>query len=97
MSIGVSMNGNHTKRPTPECTLEFKRDAAKLVNEKGHTHQQAADNPGISSTAIGRWPRAERGLTTPSSTKTAALDLTGQADCCGYAKRTNSCAGSAKY
>jgi transposase len=80
MSLEVDMNNNQTKRPTPEYTLEFKRDAAKLVNEKGYTHQQAADNLGISSSAISRWSRAERGLTTPSTTKTAVFNLTGQAE-----------------
>ncbi len=35
---------NQIKRPNPKFTLEFKQDAAKLVNEKGYTHQQAADN-----------------------------------------------------
>ena len=69
-----------TKRPSPKFTLEFKRDAAKLVNEKGYTHQQAADNLGISLSAIGRWSRAERGPTTPAITNTAALNLTGQAE-----------------
>ena len=68
------------KRPNPKFTLEFKQDAAKLVNEKGYTHQQAADNLGISLSAIGRWSRAERGPATPSSTKTATMNLTGQAE-----------------
>ena len=49
-----------TKRPIPKYTLEFKKDAARLVNEKGYTHQQAADHLGISLSAIGRWARAER-------------------------------------
>ena len=79
MSIEVNMN-NQTKRPNPKYTLEFKQDAAKLVNEKGYTHQQAADNLGISLSAIGRWSGAERGPATPSSTKAAALNLTGQAE-----------------
>jgi len=79
MSLEVNMN-NQTKRPNPKFTLEFKQDAAKLVNEKGYTHQQAADNLGISLSAIGRWSRAERGPTTPSITNTAALNLTGQAE-----------------
>ena len=69
-----------TKRPNPKYTLEFKQDAAKLVNEKGYTHQQAADNLGISLRAIGRWSRAERSPTTPSTSKTAAFNLTGQAE-----------------
>jgi transposase len=48
MSLEVKMN-NETKRPTPKFTLKFKQDAAKLVLEKGYTHQQASDNLGVSS------------------------------------------------
>ena len=46
---------NQTKHKRPKYTIEFKQDAAKLVNEKGYTHKQAADNLGISLSAIGRW------------------------------------------
>ena len=80
MSLEVNMNSNQKQRPNPKCTLEFKQDAAKLVDEKGYTHQQAADNPGISLSAIGRWSRAERGPASTSATKTATLGLTGQAE-----------------
>jgi transposase len=79
MSLEVNMK-EQTKRSSPKYTLEFKQDAAKLVNEKGYTHQQAADNLGISLSAIGRWSRAERGPATASTTKAAALNLTGQAE-----------------
>jgi transposase len=34
---------NQTKQKRPKYTLEFKKDAAKLVIEKGYTHNQAAD------------------------------------------------------
>ena len=54
MSLEVTMNNIQTKRQSPKFTLEFKQDAAKLINEKGYTHQQAADNLGISLSAIGR-------------------------------------------
>jgi transposase len=37
---------NQTKPKRPNYTIEFKQDAAKLVNEKGYTHKQAADNLG---------------------------------------------------
>jgi transposase len=69
---------NQIKRPNPKFTLEFKQDAVKLATEKGYAHQQAADNLGISLGAVGRWSRAERAAT-PSSTKAAALGLSGQA------------------
>ena len=43
-----------SKQKRPEYTLEFKQGAAKLVNEKGYTHRQAADSLGISLSALGR-------------------------------------------
>ena len=66
MSLEVKMN-TQTKRLIPKYTLEFKKDTARLVNEKGYTHQQAADHRGISLSAIGRWTRAERSLARSSS------------------------------
>lgn len=69
---------NPTKHKRPQYTIEFKQDAAKLVNEKGYTHKQAADNLGISLSAIGRWVRAEQGPTTASATKKKVLNLTDQ-------------------
>jgi transposase len=77
------MRGEHVrsnKAVQPYFTLGFKQDAAKLMNEKGFTYQQAADNLGISLSAIGRWSRAERGSATASTPKTAALNFTGQAE-----------------
>ena len=45
MSLEVNMSKqNKPKRPV--YNLEFKQDAAKLVIEKGYTHQQAADANG---------------------------------------------------
>ena len=38
---------NQTKQKSPKYTLEFKKDAAKLVIGKGFTHEQAADSLGI--------------------------------------------------
>jgi transposase len=71
---------NQTKRSNPKFTLELKRDAVKLVTEKGYTHQQVADSLGVSLSAVGRWSRAERGPVSPSSTKTATLNLADQAE-----------------
>jgi transposase len=72
---------NQTKRPNPKFTLEFKQDAVKLITEKGYTHQQVADSLGVSLSAVGRWSRAERGpVSSPSSTKTATLNLADQAE-----------------
>lgn len=69
---------NQNKHKRPKYTIEFKQDAAKLVNDKGYTHKQAADNLGISLSAIGRWVRAEQGPATSSTTKKKVLNLTDQ-------------------
>jgi transposase len=53
----MSDSKNHKR---PKYSLEFKQEAAKLVLEKGYTHQQAADHLGISLSALGRWVGAER-------------------------------------
>jgi transposase len=79
MSTEVNMN-NQTKQKRPKYTIEFKQDAAKLVIEKGYTHKQAADNLGISLSAIGRWVRAEQGSIAPSSSKKSVLNLTDQGE-----------------
>ena len=71
---------NQTKQKRPNYTIEFKQDAAKLVNEKGYTPKQAADNPGISLSAIGRWARAGQGPPTPLATKKSVLNLTDQGE-----------------
>ncbi len=68
------------KQKRPKYNLEFKQDAAKLVLEKNYTHQQAADNLGVSLSAIGRWVRAERGTTTATSEASSVLNLSGQAE-----------------
>ena len=68
------------KPKRPKYTLEFKQDAAKLVNEKGYTHQQAADNLGISLSAIGRWVRAERGTAKAATGKQPSINLNEHAE-----------------
>jgi len=64
-----------TKQPRPKYTLEFKQDAARLVNEKDYTHQQTADHLGVSLSAIGRWSRAERSPAAALPGKKTALSL----------------------
>ena len=66
---------NKPKRPV--YNLEFKQDAAKLVIEKGYTHQQAVDSLGVSLSAIGRWVRAERGPTVETK---STPNLSGQTE-----------------
>jgi transposase len=69
-----------TKQKRPKYTLEFKKDAAKLVIEKGYTHEQAADSLGISLSALGRWVRAERGPANISAEKKPVLNLSDQSE-----------------
>ena len=63
------------KQKRPKYTLEFKKDAAKLVFEKGHTQEQAANNLGISKSALSRWVRAEQDPTQGSTGKLASINL----------------------
>ncbi|MFI3185865.1 MAG: transposase [Methylococcaceae bacterium] len=69
---------DQNKHKRLKYTIQFKQDAAKLVNEKVYTHKQAAENLGISLTALGRWVRAEKEPTIASTTKKKVLNLTDQ-------------------
>lgn len=40
-------------------SLEFKQAAAKLIIEKGYTHEQASEHLGVSLSALARWVKAE--------------------------------------
>ena len=72
---------NQTKQKRPKYTIEFKKDAAKLVIEKGYTHNQAADSLGIFLSALGCWVRAERGpATSISAEKKSVLNLIDQTE-----------------
>jgi len=66
---------NTNKQKKPDFTIEFKQSAARLVNEKGYTHRQAADNLGVSLSAIGRWVRAERGPVATNPAKKKVFNL----------------------
>jgi transposase len=68
------------KQKRPKYTLEFKKDAAKLVIEKGYTQEQAANNLGISKSALSRWVRAEQGPSNGSTGKSASLNLDSHAE-----------------
>ena len=69
-----------TKRPSPKYTLEFKQNAARLINEKGCAHQQVVDHLGVFLSAIGRWSRVERSPAASSSGKAVVLSLTEQTE-----------------
>ncbi len=71
---------NSEKAKKPKFTLEFKQDAAKLVLEKGYTHQQAADSLGVSLSALGRWVKAERKPTSVAAGKSQSLNLAEQSE-----------------
>ncbi len=60
--------------------LEFKKDAAKLVIEKGYAQEQASNNLGISKSALSRWVRAERFPTKGSTGKPASMNLDSHAE-----------------
>lgn len=70
--------GEANKPKQPTFTLEFEQDAARLVIEKGYTHQQAADSLGVSLSALRRWVRAERGGGGAGGGQKAALSLAGR-------------------
>ena len=76
----ATFTGIRTKQKRPKYTLEFKKDAARLVIEKGYTHDQAAESLGISVSALGRWVRAERGPTSVSTEKKSVLNLADQTE-----------------
>ncbi|MEQ1768088.1 MAG: transposase [Methylotenera sp.] len=71
---------NSDKAKKPKFTLEFKQDAAKLVLEKGYTHQQASDSLGVSLSALGRWVRAERKPVSVAIGKNQPLNLAEQSE-----------------
>ena len=89
---------SETNKPKPpKFSLEFKQDAARLVIEKGYTHQQAADSLGVSLSALGRWVRAERAPGAGPARQKTALNLAGQEELARPLRKTNGCGWSAKY
>ena len=71
---------SETKSKRPKYTLEFKKDATKLVIENGYTLEQAATNLGISKSALGRWVNAERSPNEGSTGKSTRLNLDNHAE-----------------
>jgi transposase len=45
---------SHKRR---QYTEEFKREAVRLVTDHGYGVSEAARNPGINATMLGRWKR----------------------------------------
>lgn len=50
-------------------TLEFKREAVRLVSEKGYSQIEAARNLGIPKSCIQRWIMNEKGITVSHKAK----------------------------
>jgi len=69
---------NKNQQAKPKYTLEFKKDAAKLVIKNGYTQQQAADHLGVSLSAIRRWVKAEKGPEEESVKNGPTLNLNAQ-------------------
>ena len=88
---------SNKKQTKPDFTIEFKQSAARLVNEKGYTHRQVADNLGVSLSIIGRWVRAERGVVPANTTKKKYLICWNKTRLYDDVKKLMSCEWSAKY
>ncbi len=56
-------------------TLEFKREAVRLVSEKGYSQIEAARNLGIPKSCIQRWIMNEKGITVSHKAKTILNNL----------------------
>lgn len=80
---------NKHKQTKPDFTIEFKQSAARLVNEKGYTHRQAADNLGVSLSVIGRWVRTERVPVAANTTKKKVFNLLEQDELIRWRKEVN--------
>ena len=99
MSVEVQKMSDTNKPKQPKFTLEFKQDAARLVIEKGYTHQQAADSLGVSESALGRWVRAERNAGAVADAQTGkkpTLSLAGQDELSRPLRKPSGCGWSAK-
>lgn len=68
------------KTTRPIFTVEFKQSAVKLVTEQGYTRQEAANNLGVSLSAITRWVRAETQADSKPGSKQSTLNITERAE-----------------
>ena len=55
-------------------TTEFKKDAVKRVTEKKYSQEKAAEQLGISISALGRWIRSEKGTSKKQTAHSLTLD-----------------------
>ena len=68
------------KTTRPVFTIEFKQSAVKLVTEQGYTRQEAANNLGVSISAITRWVRAETQTESKPDSKQSTLNISERAE-----------------
>lgn len=55
-------------------SVEFKKDAVKLVTEKGYTRKEAAESLGVSISSLNLWIRMETGKNSSGSGGSLGLD-----------------------
>ena len=68
------------KKVRPIFTVEFKQSAVKLITEQGYTRQEAANNLGVSLSAITRWVRAETQVDSKAGSKQSTLNISERAE-----------------
>jgi len=73
----------------PKFTVEFKKSAVKLVIEQGYSRQEAANNLGVSLSAITRWVRAETQTDSKPGSKQSTLNISERAELEALRKENN--------
>lgn len=77
------------KTTHPIFTVEFKQSAVKLVTEQGYSRQEAANNLGVSLSAITRWVRAETHTDSKPGSKQSTLNISERAELEALRKENN--------
>lgn len=73
----------------PVFTVEFKQSAVKLVTEQGYSRLEAANNLGVSVSAITRWVRAETQTDSKPGSKQSTLNISERAELEALRKENN--------
>ena len=77
------------KTTRPIFTVEFKQSAVKLVTEQGYSRQEAANNLGVSLSAITRWVRIETHTDSKPGSKQSTLNISERAELEALRKENN--------
>jgi len=77
------------KTTRPIFTVEFKQSAVKLVTEQGYSRQEAANNLGVSLSAITRWVRSETQKDSKPGSKQSTLNISERAELEALRKENN--------